>query len=63
MFFFPSSDLEQNNKVLKEKQHVISEVMSEVQEKEMQKDNIIQKIEKLREEQTKRKESKTVFLN
>ncbi|XP_037542358.1 kinetochore protein Spc25 [Nematolebias whitei] len=49
-------DLEQKNKVLKEKQHVISEVMSEVQQKEMQKNNIILNIEKLKEEQTKRKE-------
>ncbi|XP_030614704.1 kinetochore protein Spc25 [Archocentrus centrarchus] len=49
-------DLEQKNVVLKEKRHAISEVMSEIQEKEMQKEDIIQKIEKLKEEQKKRKE-------
>ncbi|AWP13081.1 putative kinetochore protein Spc25 isoform 4 [Scophthalmus maximus] len=50
-------DLEQKNSSLKEKQHDISEVISEIQQKEMQKDEIIQKIEKLKEEQAKRKES------
>lgn len=41
---------------LKEKRQAISEVISEIQEKDMQKEDIIQKIEKLKEEQTKRKE-------
>ncbi|XP_017279875.1 kinetochore protein Spc25 [Kryptolebias marmoratus] len=48
-------DLEQKSKSLKEKQRAISEVMSEVQEKEMQKEDVIQKIEKLTEDQTRRK--------
>lgn len=60
---FFSSDQGQKNKVLKEKQRAISEVVSEVQEKEMQKEDIIQKIGKLTEEQTKKKECKTVFIN
>lgn len=49
-------DLEQKNKSLKEKRHAISDVISEIQQKEMQKDEIIHKIEKLKEEQAKRKE-------
>lgn len=49
-------DLQQKDASLKEKQHAISEMISEIQQKEMQKDNIIQKIEKLKEEQAKRKE-------
>ncbi|XP_070770812.1 kinetochore protein Spc25 [Enoplosus armatus] len=49
-------DLEQKNASLKEKRHAISDMISEIQQKEMQKDDIIQKIEKLKEEQAKRKE-------
>lgn len=49
-------DLEHKNASLKEKQHAISEVLSEIQQKEMQKDDIIQKIERLKEDQAKRKE-------
>ncbi|XP_038576391.1 kinetochore protein Spc25 [Micropterus salmoides] len=49
-------DLKQKNASLKEKQHAISDLMSEIEQKEMQKDDIIQKIEKLKEEQAKRKE-------
>ncbi|XP_008276895.1 kinetochore protein Spc25 [Stegastes partitus] len=49
-------DLEQKNASLKEKRHVISGMITEIQEKEMQKEDIIQKIEKLKEEQTKRKD-------
>ncbi|KAK5613820.1 hypothetical protein CRENBAI_015700 [Crenichthys baileyi] len=49
-------DLEQKKKALKETRHALSEVMSEVQEKEMQKEDIIQKIQNLKEEQTKREE-------
>ncbi|XP_044073486.1 kinetochore protein Spc25 [Siniperca chuatsi] len=49
-------DLEQKNASLKEKQHAISDMISEIQQKEMQKDDIIQKIDKLKEEQAKRKE-------
>ncbi|XP_041663818.1 kinetochore protein Spc25 [Cheilinus undulatus] len=49
-------DLEQKNASLKEKWHAVSEVMSEIQQKEMHKDDLIQKIEKLKEEQAKRKE-------
>lgn len=44
--------------VLKEKRHAISETISEVQEKEMQKEDLILKIQKLKEEQIKRKEGK-----
>ncbi|XP_005723495.1 kinetochore protein Spc25 [Pundamilia nyererei] len=49
-------DLELKKVALKEKRQAISEVISEIQEKDMQKEDIIQKIEKLKEEQTKRKE-------
>ncbi|XP_029314213.1 kinetochore protein Spc25 [Cottoperca gobio] len=49
-------DLVQQNASLKEKQHAVSEIISEIQQKEMQKDDIIQKIEKLKEEQAKRKD-------
>lgn len=49
-------DLLQKNSSLKEKRHAISEMMSEIQQKEMQKDAIIQKMEKLGEDQAKRKE-------
>lgn len=50
---------------LKEKQHAISDMMSEIQEKDTEKEKIIQKIENLKEEQIKRKESKTLgsFVN
>lgn len=56
-------DLKQKNASLKEKQHAISDLMSEIEQKEMQKDDIIQKIEKLKEEQAKRKERKLIFEN
>lgn len=56
-------DLNQKNASLKEKQHAISDLMSEIEQKEMQKDDIIQKIEKLKEEQAKRKERKLIFEN
>lgn len=49
-------DLEQKNMLLKEKRHAISDMISEIQQKEVQKDDIIQKIEKLKDEQAKRKE-------
>lgn len=55
--FFPP-DLEQNSASLKEKHGAISEVMSEIQQKELQRADIIQKIEKLNEEHAKRKECK-----
>lgn len=48
-------DLEQKSASLKENQRAVSDLMSEIQQKEMQKDDIIQKIEKLKEEQAKRK--------
>ncbi|KAM4731021.1 kinetochore protein Spc25 [Anableps anableps] len=50
------TDLQQKKTALKEKRHAISEMMSEVQEKEMQKEDIILKIQKHNEEQMKRKE-------
>ncbi|XP_047457931.1 kinetochore protein Spc25 [Mugil cephalus] len=49
-------DLEHKNASLKEKRHAVSETMSEIQEKEIEKEDLMQKIEKLKEEQTKRKE-------
>ncbi|XP_012721368.2 kinetochore protein Spc25 [Fundulus heteroclitus] len=49
-------DLEQKQMALKERQRAIPETMSEVQHKEMQKEDIIQKIQKLKEDQMKRKE-------
>ncbi|XP_051261028.1 kinetochore protein Spc25 [Dicentrarchus labrax] len=49
-------DLEQKSASLKEKRHAITDMISEIEQKEMQKDDIIQKIEKLKEEQVKRKE-------
>ncbi|CAJ1079339.1 kinetochore protein Spc25 [Xyrichtys novacula] len=49
-------DLEQKNAVLKEKQQAISEVKSEIQQKEMQKEDTIHKLQKLEEEYAKRKE-------
>ncbi|XP_040912459.1 kinetochore protein Spc25 [Toxotes jaculatrix] len=49
-------DLEQKSAFVKEKRDAISEEISEIQQKEMQKDDIIQKIEKLKEEQSKRKD-------
>lgn len=51
-------DLQQKNTAMEEKQYAISEMESEIEQKEMQKDDIIQKIEKLKEEQAKRKECK-----
>ncbi|TNN64431.1 Bile salt export pump [Liparis tanakae] len=55
-FVKSAHDLVQKNESLKGKQHAISDMISEIQQKEMQKDDIIQKIEKLKEEQAKRKE-------
>lgn len=49
------TDLKQKNASLKEKQHAISGTLSEIETKEMKKDDIIQKIEKLKDEQAKRK--------
>ncbi|KAM8856553.1 kinetochore protein Spc25 isoform 2-T3 [Spinachia spinachia] len=50
------TDLLEKNSALKEKKLGVSEMMSEIQQKEMQKDSIIQKIEKLGDDQVKRKE-------
>ncbi|XP_068428946.1 kinetochore protein Spc25 [Clinocottus analis] len=49
-------DAVKKNTSLKGKRHAISEMISEIQQKEMQKDDIKEKIEKLQEEQAKRKE-------
>ncbi|CAN9497785.1 unnamed protein product [Ophioblennius macclurei] len=49
-------DLERKEVSVKEKRHAISEVMSEIQEKEMQREDILEKIGKLKEEQNKRRE-------
>lgn len=53
-----SADLEKKKIALKEKRRAISEVMSEIEEKEMQKEDIILKIQKHKEEQMKRKDCK-----
>ncbi|XP_069558623.1 kinetochore protein Spc25 [Brachyistius frenatus] len=50
-------DLEQKKVSVKETHHAISEMLSEIQDKEMQKDDIIQKIEKLKAEQNQKRES------
>uniref|UniRef100_A0A8C7ZPQ0 Kinetochore protein SPC25 n=1 Tax=Oryzias sinensis TaxID=183150 RepID=A0A8C7ZPQ0_9TELE len=49
-------DLQQKTVALKEKQHAVSEMLSEIQEKDTEKEKIIQKIENLKEEQIKRKQ-------
>ncbi|KAM3861970.1 kinetochore protein Spc25 [Diretmus argenteus] len=49
-------DFEQKKVSTQEKRSAVSEVLSEIEQKEAQKDNICQEIERLREEQTKRKE-------
>ncbi|XP_011608304.1 kinetochore protein Spc25 [Takifugu rubripes] len=48
-------DLQVQKASLEEKEHAISETLSEIKQKEMQKGEIIQKIEKLKEEHSKRK--------
>lgn len=58
---FVFSDLQQKTVALKEKQHAISEMMSEIQEKDTEKEKIIQKIENLKEEQIKRKQSEILL--
>lgn len=55
-------DLQLQNASLKEKEQATSETLSEIQQKELQKEEIIQKIERLKEEQAKRKNSKLIFL-
>uniref|UniRef100_A0A8C6T641 Kinetochore protein SPC25 n=1 Tax=Neogobius melanostomus TaxID=47308 RepID=A0A8C6T641_9GOBI len=50
-------DFEHKSKILKDKLLAISEVMSEIEQKEMKKEEIIHKIEKLKEEQAKRREA------
>ncbi|KAM4608983.1 kinetochore protein Spc25 [Polymixia lowei] len=49
-------DLEQKSASMKETRNAISERMSEMERKEAQKDDISQKIQRLREEQAKRRE-------
>ncbi|XP_028292747.1 kinetochore protein Spc25 [Gouania willdenowi] len=49
-------DLQQQKVLLKDKQRIISQKLSELQETEMHKQDIMKKIEKLKEEQTKRRE-------
>lgn len=48
---------------MQEKEQATSETVSEIEQKEMQKEEIIQKIEKLKEEQAMRKNGKLLFLN
>ncbi|CAG12366.1 unnamed protein product [Tetraodon nigroviridis] len=48
-------DLQLQNASLKEKEQATSEVVSEIEQKEVKKEEIIQKIEGLKEEQAKRK--------
>lgn len=50
-------DLEHKSKLLKDKRLAISEAMSEIEQKEMKKEEIILKIEKLKEEQAKRRDA------
>uniref|UniRef100_A0A096LWN6 non-specific serine/threonine protein kinase n=1 Tax=Poecilia formosa TaxID=48698 RepID=A0A096LWN6_POEFO len=50
------TDLEKKKMALKEKRRAISDMMSEVQEKEMQKEDIILKIQRDKEDQMKRKD-------
>lgn len=61
MFLIYLPDLQLQKASLEEKEHAISETVSEIKQKEMQKEEIIQKIEKLKEEHSKRKNSKLVF--
>ncbi|XP_054644465.1 kinetochore protein Spc25 [Dunckerocampus dactyliophorus] len=49
-------DLQHKNASLKDKQHAIAEMTSDIEQKEIQKGMIIQKIEKLKEEQAQQKE-------
>nr|XP_057938017.1 kinetochore protein Spc25 [Doryrhamphus excisus] len=49
-------DLQHKNASLKEKRHAIAEVTSDVEQKEIQKDTIIERIEKLKAEQAQQKE-------
>lgn len=49
-------DLKQKSALIKEKQHEISDTISEINQKETQKDKILAKIQKLQEEQAKRQE-------
>lgn len=55
------SELQSKSTLLKEKQDAIAEVVSEVQQKETQRDVLIQKIEKLKEEQDKIKDCKLML--
>lgn len=48
-------DLQLQNASLKEKEQATSETVSDIEQKEMQKEEIIQKIERLKDEQAKRK--------
>ncbi|XP_061731755.1 kinetochore protein Spc25-like [Nerophis ophidion] len=50
-------DLQHKNALLKEKQHAITGMASDIDQKKIQKDAIIQKIERLKEENVRRKES------
>lgn len=54
-------ELKQKNELTQEKQHTISHLVSEINQKQMQKDNILAKIQKLREEQAKRQEGTFLF--
>lgn len=58
--FIHFPDLQLQKASLEEKEQAISETASEIEQKERQKEEIIQKIEKLKEEQAKRKNSKVV---
>ncbi|XP_061888095.1 kinetochore protein Spc25-like isoform X2 [Entelurus aequoreus] len=49
-------DLQHKNALLKEKQHAITRMASDIDQKEIQKDATIQKIERLKEEHARRKE-------
>lgn len=58
MFF---SDLKQKSTLMKEKQHDISDLITEINQKETQKENIMVKIQNLRDEQAKRQAGTFIF--
>lgn len=55
------SDLKQKSELAQEKQYKISHLVSETNQKETQKDNVLAKIQKLREEQAKRQDGTFIF--
>lgn len=54
-------ELKQKSELTQEKQHKISHLISEMNRKQTQKDNMLAKIQKLQEEQAKRQEGTVIF--